>query len=221
VSYIDPGLAGHPDRIRWNSRYGDGFVPSFSVHPLAANALSTQLITGPMLELACGPSGSALHAAASGRQVIAVDASDAALGMLEAEAERRGLGGLITLVHADLARWRPAPGSFALVLCTGFWDREVFGLAARAVAPGGLIGWEALTRAARLARPDLPDRWCLAPGEPASLLPGGFEVLDQRDVTGQHKRRMVARYLLSRDHDLGGLDHDKNLVAFSEVQALP
>ena len=52
---------------------------------------------GPVLELASGPSGSALAAAAAGRNVTAVDVSDVALDMLAAEAQRRGvLGDLIT-----------------------------------------------------------------------------------------------------------------------------
>ena len=189
---IRPELAGHPDRLRWNARYGGDFAPSFTAHPLAVRALSTTLPEGPVLDLACGPSGSALLAAEAGRIVTAVDASDVALGLLAAEARRRHLDGLIRLVHADLASWRPAVSAFALVLCTGFWDRAVFGAAADAVAPGGLLGWEAFTQAARRDRPVLPADWCLGPGEPASLLPPGYEVLSQHDVPAT-RRRMLAR----------------------------
>ena len=190
------GLAGHQDRMRWNARYESGFTPSFEPHPLAVRALSLRLPDGPVADLACGPSGSALLAAAAGRRVIAVDISEVALDLLGEQARRRGLGDLITLVHADLAAWRPPPGEYALVLGTGYWDRAVFAAATGAVAPGGVLGWEAFTADARRVRPGLCADWCLEPGEPASLLPDGFAVLGQHDLPGSDhgtKRRLLAR----------------------------
>jgi SAM-dependent methyltransferase len=162
----DPGEklvpGDHPDRLRWNARYADR-TPSFIPHPLAIRALAMDLPGGPVADLACGPSGDALLAAANGRPVTAVDVSDVALRMLADEAGRRGLGDLITLVHADLSAWPAEPRSHALVLCVGFWDRTVFAAAAGAVADGGLLGWEALTAQARSWRPSLPADWCLGP----------------------------------------------------------
>ena len=187
---------GHPDRLRWNARYAGGFVPSFVPHPLADRALAMDLPDGPVADLACGPSGSVLLAAARGRLVTAVDVSELALGMLGDEARRRGLEHLVTLIHADLAAWPLQPRSQALVLCTGWWDRAVFVGAAEAVTAGGLIGWEAFTAGAAQARPDLSPAWCLAPGEPASLLPAGFTVLDQHDVPDRQvpaRRQFLAR----------------------------
>ena len=187
---------GHPDRLRWNARYAGGFVPSFVPHPLADRALAMDLPDGPVADLACGPSGSVLLAAARGRRVTAVDISELALGMLGEEARRRGLESLVTLIHADLAAWPVRPLSYALVLCTGWWDQTVFVVAAEAVTAGGLLGWEALTAEARQARPDLSPDWCLAPGEPASLLPAGFTVLDQHDLPDRHglrRRQLLAR----------------------------
>ncbi len=119
-----------------------------------------------------------------------------ALVLLGQEAERRGLSGLITLVQADLAQWHPQPGRYALVLCTGYWDRDVFAAAAPAVAPGGLLAWEAFTAEARPARPGRPAEWCLGPAEPAALLPGGFEVIDQHDLPDPE--RGTKRLLLAR-----------------------
>jgi SAM-dependent methyltransferase len=186
-------LAGHPDRERWNARYEGRRPASFEPHPVAARALSLGLPDGPVADLACGLGGSALLAAAAGRRVTAVDISDVALGMLAAEASRRGLGDLITVVQADLGAWRPASGGYALVLCTGFWDRAVFATAAGVVAAGGVLGWEAFTAEARRARPGLCARWCLEPGEPASLLPAGFEILDERDLRESAKRTLLVR----------------------------
>jgi SAM-dependent methyltransferase len=171
-------------------------VPSFTAHPLAVRALSLDLPGGPMADLACGPSGSALLAAAQGRRVTAVDISEVALWLLGDEARHRGLGGLITLVHADLSAWSPPPGSHALVLCTGFWAADAFAAAAAAVAPGGLLAWQAYTGGARERHPSLRPEWCLAPGEPASLLPAGFSLLDQKEVV--HCGQLVKRQMLAR-----------------------
>jgi SAM-dependent methyltransferase len=188
----EPVPDGHQDRLRWNAKYAEGRAPSFVPHPLAVRALAMGLPDGPVADLACGPSGTALLAAAAGRRVTAVDVSDVALGLLGEEAGRRGLDALITLVHADLSGWRVPARSYALVLCTGFWDRAVFPGAIEAVADGGLLAWEAFTSEARRARPTLPPEWCLAPGEPACLLPVGCTVIDQHDVPGE-RRRLLAR----------------------------
>jgi SAM-dependent methyltransferase len=186
-------LKGHPDRDRWNARYQRRDPVSFEPHPLAVQALSLGLPDGPVADLACGSDGAALLVAGAGRRVTAVDISDVALGLLAGEASRRGLGDLITVVQADLGVWRPEPDGYALVLCTGFWDRAVFAAAAGAVRPGGALGWEAFAADARRARPDLSAAWCLGPGEPASLLPAGFEILDDRDLPESVKRALLVR----------------------------
>jgi SAM-dependent methyltransferase len=182
----------HPDRLRWNTRYRDRADPAFAPHPLAVRALEQAPPGGPVLDLACGPSGAALTAAGQGRPVTAVDVSDVALDLLGREARRRGLAERITLVHADLGTWRPA-GTYALVLCTGFWDEAVFATATGAVAPGGVLAWEAFTTEARRVRPHLPSAWCLGPGEPGTLLPAGFTVLDQHDTPDATRRLLASR----------------------------
>ncbi|MFD0687960.1 SAM-dependent methyltransferase [Actinomadura fibrosa] len=188
-----PDLADHPDRLRWNAKYESGAGSRFAARPLAERALARPLPDGPVLDLASGPSGSALLAAQAGRRVTAVDISEVALGRLLAEARRRGVEDLVTAVEADLGAWRPGPAAgHALVLCLGYWDRGLFGPAAAAVMPGGVLAWEAFTLDARRDHPSLPTEWCLGPGEPASLLPGGFTVLEETDVLSTGKRRLLA-----------------------------
>ena len=183
----------HADRIRWNAKWAAGPAPSFTPHPLAVRALALDLPDGPVADLACGPSGAALLAAEQGRRVTAVDVSEVALGLLGEEARRRGLARLITLVHADLAAWSAEPRSYALILGIGFWDAAVFRAAAAAVADGGLLAWEALTVEALRRHPGLPPEFCVGPGEPASLLPGDFTVIDQADVPHRARRYLLAR----------------------------
>ena len=185
------------DRERWNTRYHDAdFTASFLPHPLAERALALSLPPGPVLDLASGPSGSALLAAAAGRPSVAVDISDVALSLLGAQARARQPGGQLAIVQADLVAWRPRPASCALVLCTGYWDADLFAAATRAVLPGGLLGWEAFTTEALRLRPGIPGRWCLRAGEPASLLPPGYRVLYEEDRPADGpptRRRMLAR----------------------------
>jgi len=198
-------LAAHPDRVKWNAKFA-GQTPSFVPHPVARQALPLVPPGAPVLELACGASGSALLAASRGHPVTAVDVADAALARLTAEASRRGLAALVTVTQADLYGWTPPPGDWALVLCTGFWDAAVFAAAAAAVAPGGLLAWEGLTEDARRLRPSLRPAWCLAAGEPATLLPPGFAVLESRDVPDERcdtKRRLLARRALGHGGESG------------------
>ena len=101
-------------------------------------------------------------------------------------------------MHADSAYFRhPDPAGYSLVLCTGFWDPAVFAVAARAVAPGGVLGWEAFTKAARQARPTLNP--ACAPRSWRACHPcyqGLLRVLTQHDVPNPghgDRRRLLAR----------------------------
>ncbi|MGI5996946.1 methyltransferase domain-containing protein [Saccharomonospora viridis] len=138
-----PAGDGPSDRLRWNARYRRS-APDFTPHPLVAEAFAAGMVDGPVLELACGRSGSALALAEAGRRVVAVDVSDVALQQLATEAKRRGVAARVACVQADLETFVPPRGMFAFVLATRFWDAAVFDAAREAVSPGGLLGWEAL-----------------------------------------------------------------------------
>ncbi|WP_201776667.1 class I SAM-dependent methyltransferase [Allosalinactinospora lopnorensis] len=185
-------LRDHPDRLRWNARYrSEG--PIFAPHPLVAAAFAAGLPAGPVLELACGRSGSALELAAAGRAVIAVDVSDLALAQLEEEAERRGLGERVDCVSADVPSYDPGGERFALVLASLYWDPDAFRSACRAVLPGGLLGWEALALPEGAAGEHRP--WHVAHGELGTRLPPGFDVLAEEAVSSGRRRstRVLAR----------------------------
>src|SRR5438093_435736 len=60
----------HPDRIRWNAKYGADFVPSFRPHPLAVRALDAVLPAArgvPPAGRARVPPAARLRRAGSGR----------------------------------------------------------------------------------------------------------------------------------------------------------
>jgi len=184
------------DQERWNARYSGDYTATFRPHPLAERALALSMPDGPVLDLASGPSGSVLLAAAAGRRSVAVDVSEVALGLLSAQVRRQRPAASVAIVQADLDSWRPRPASFALVLCTGYWDRALFASATAAVLPGGLLGWESLTTEVRRRRPDMSAGWCLRPGEPVSLLPAGYCVLHEENLPPGEpatKRQILAR----------------------------
>lgn len=184
-----------PDRDKWNARWAET-TPRFTPHPLLDALLAlAPSPDGEILELAAGPSGTALALAARGRAVTAVDVSNVALAQLAGEAARRGLGDRVRVLPADLDAWSPPAGAYALVYAIHFWDPRTFAAAAAAVAPGGVLAWETFTLDERRYRPSCSAAFCLAPGAPASLLPAGFTVVDERDLDdGAHAtRRLVAR----------------------------
>lgn len=190
-----PELADHPDRLKWNEKYRQA-VPAFRSGPWSSELVALHPPHGPVLELAGGLSGTALKLAAIGRSVTVIDVSDTALSQLAEEAFRRGIGRRLTMIHADLTHWKSDGPTYALVICRYFWSAAVFGEAVASIAPGGLLGWEApvLTDA---AASHVRAEWCLAQGEPASLLPADFEVLHQTDTSrdGEVSRKVVARRL--------------------------
>lgn len=69
---------------------------------------------GPVLELACGRSGTALGLTAAGRCVTAIDVSDTALVQLELEATRRNWP-----IASHWCTPISAPGSRGWTLCSG------------------------------------------------------------------------------------------------------
>jgi hypothetical protein len=195
------GLIDHPDRLRWNERYQSRSARLFQARELGTRALACGVPSGRVVELAGGLSGTALMLAGQGRDVSVLDVSDAALGMLREEAARLGLLERLELVHMDLAGWRPAPRSVAMVIATMYWDSDVFRTACDAVAAGGLLAWEALSgpgeAASERGRERHASDWWLRDGEPESHLDPGMRVLHADTRLGrEHETRwLIARRL--------------------------
>jgi hypothetical protein len=192
---IDQHLADHAERVKWNAKHSEGYSRSFRSQPILDEALAAGVPNGPVLELACGTSGNALALAAAGRSVTALDVSDVALALLDEEARRSGLADRITLRHTDLSAWRPGETRYALVLCVRYWERALFPVACEAVAPGGLLAWEAFSLDELRYRPAFHRAWCVGADEPASLLPPGHTLLSQRAIDDGKgaTHRMLAR----------------------------
>ena len=117
---------------------------------------------GPALDLACGTGRNALFLAESGRHVIAVDWSAAALDILatralekkiavrrierlEAVKHPRGPG--IELLQADLEKITLPKESYDAIVCVRYLQRTLFPEICRALRPGGLLLYETYTEA--------------------------------------------------------------------------
>nr|VFK53345.1 MAG: Methyltransferase domain-containing protein [Candidatus Kentron sp. TUN]VFK69678.1 MAG: Methyltransferase domain-containing protein [Candidatus Kentron sp. TUN] len=191
-------MKNHPDRTRWNKKYRERIISDFSPSALFSAFSETippgAIPPGDVLELACGASGTALALASQGRQIMAVDVSDVGLALLAEEIEKHDLVGKIQLVQDDLVTWSPPRGDFALVICSFYWDRIVFGYAHELVMPGGYIAWEGFSPACVKYRSASP--YAMQEEEPLALLPKSFAVIECRDV--DDGKSIVSRRLIAK-----------------------
>ena len=188
----------HFDRDKWNKKHREKRITAF-LHSALFAAFSEKIPLagipeGDVPELACGLSGTALALARQGRRVFAVDVSDVGLALLAEEVTRQGLDDRIACVLADLPVWVPPRSDFALVICSLYWDKRVFGYAHELVTPQGYLAWEGFSPLHKKYKPD--SGYTMGDDEPLSLLPASFSVIEHRDVdNGKNtvRRRLIAQ----------------------------
>jgi tellurite methyltransferase len=168
-------------RQTWNARYREhGTAPGPPSDWLAANQA---LLRGTRaLDLACGTGRNALFLARLGFAVDALDISEVAIEALQ------GVPG----VHAqlvDLEREPVPTGGHDVVVLINYLQRDLFAGAAAALAPGGVLIAETVTRAhvERLGR-SFDERFLLEPGELRHAF-GGLEVLRYQEGVVQRSGR--------------------------------
>jgi SAM-dependent methyltransferase len=99
------------DADLWNARYAAaGFVYGTAPNDFVAS-VAGQIPPGPVLCLAEGEGRNAVHLAARGHPVTAVDQSEVALGKAQKLAAGRGV--TLEVVVADLAAYHIVPGAWA------------------------------------------------------------------------------------------------------------
>ncbi len=187
----------HPDRIKWNSTY-EHRHHSFDPHPIVEVIQTLSLPHGDVLELAAGPSGTALSLAKenpAGGKAWAVDISDVAIRALECQAHKNGLVNNMRCLVADLESWHPPEDTFSLICATRFWDPKVFVEACQSVMMGGYVVWETFTLAEQNYRPSFKSKWCWQLNEPVKHLPLGFctVILEDKDDGHSATRLWVGR----------------------------
>jgi SAM-dependent methyltransferase len=129
------------DSKRWNARYAaKQWEPERPPNLFMVRELAGRTAGGRALDLACGEGRNAVWLAAQGWRVTAVDFSGVALDRAQQLAARRGVE--VDWVRADVTRFSPRPGSYALVALLylqlpGAERRRVLEHAAAAMADGG------------------------------------------------------------------------------------
>jgi SAM-dependent methyltransferase len=180
------------DRQRWNAKWRDGPPRDASRFLVSLGEVVPR--AGRALDVAGGPGHDALWLAARGLDVTLVDVSDVALARAREAATARGLP--LTLEARDLELAGVPDGPWDLVVCLNYLQRSLFPRWPQVLAPGGLLVFAQPTRTNLERNPNPSSRFSLAPGELATLVPPGLEVLSLTEAwtdEGRHEARLVAR----------------------------
>jgi len=194
------------DTERWNARYESGDAPVepepnawFVANERHIDRAAAEAAKGgrapASLDLACGAGGTLLWLARRGWNAAGVDASDAALALASAAAERAKVRSRVRLIQADLDTWRPPADAFDCVTCFNFLDRRLWPSLRLAVRPGGLIAMRTFQTSALRLRPHVNPAYLLKPGELVELILGwGWTLLGTGDQeTGETSEAVLAQ----------------------------
>jgi len=178
----------HWDR-RWaEGRHSDGLPPDWVVEIEEFRAAG-----GRALDLAGGAGRVALWLARRGFQVTLTDFSSVALSRGVEEASEAGLE--ISALELDLESLLLPPGSWDVITCFHYLQRDLFPRMQEALTPGGLLVTEIATRR-NLERHERPSgRFLLEPQELLGLL-APLEVIYYRE--GWFEEHCVARGVARR-----------------------
>ena len=128
------------DRERWNARYAAGeYAARTHPSPLLA-AWIERLPRGRALDVACGRGRNAIHLAAHGYAVDAMDISAVALAKARERAEAAGVA--IRWIETDLDGGDIARDTYDVIVVVRFLDRPLIPRLINALRPGGHIVYE-------------------------------------------------------------------------------
>ena len=128
------------DRDRWNARYASGeYVARTHPSPLLAAWLD-RLPRGRALDVACGRGRNAIHLAANGYAVDAMDISGVALAKARERAEAVGVA--VHWIETDLDSADIARDTYDVIVVARFLDRPLIPRLVDALRPGGHIVYE-------------------------------------------------------------------------------
>ena len=128
------------DREHWNARYESGEYAA-RTHPSALLAAWTdRLPHGRALDVACGRGRNAIHLAANGYAVDAMDISDAALAGARKRADAAGVA--VNWIEADLEQPDIARDAYDVIVIARFLDRPLIPRLIDALRPGGHVVYD-------------------------------------------------------------------------------
>jgi SAM-dependent methyltransferase len=193
------------DRRRWDEKHaaaigarGPGEEEPPSILAAARAFLPRR---GTALDVACGRGAGTIALARAGLRVTAVDVSLVALAEVRRAAEAAGVARAVRTIVADLDEGLPPDvGTFDVVLCRHFHAPSLWPSFRAALAPGGVLVMETLTREnVALGLPAPSAQWLIGKGE-ILVAAEGFDVLvhDEALHDGRHVARLVARLVARR-----------------------
>ena len=128
------------DRERWNARYESGEYAA-RTHPSALLAAwIDRLPRGRALDVACGRGRNAIHLAANGYAVDAMDISDIALARARERADAAGVA--VNWIEADLERPDIARNAYDVVVIARFLNRPLIPRLIDALRSGGHVVYD-------------------------------------------------------------------------------
>jgi SAM-dependent methyltransferase len=181
------------DRQRWDRRYtdalGDGAAGSGVVEPAAPEVLAqvqslTDRVpaTGRALDVACGPGSVTLWLAGRGLNVVALDVSPVAIGLLGRTARAAGLDVRIEARVADLDLGIPDDlVDLDLIVCQRFRDPSLYAVMVDRLRSGGV----AMVTVLSMVGADDPGPFHAPRGELlAAFTPDRCEIVHHREGGG-------------------------------------
>lgn len=128
------------DREHWNARYESGKYAARTHPSVLLAAWNDRLPHGRALDVACGLGRNAIHLAANGYAVDAMDISGVALAKARERAEAAGVA--VNWIEVDLEQPDIARGAYAVVVVARFLDRPLIPRLIDALRPGGHIVYD-------------------------------------------------------------------------------
>lgn len=176
-------LAADQDKMRWDKKYAtEKYLFGREAIPFLQENVDL-LPKGQVLDLAMGEGRNGVFLATKGFQVTGVDVSGEGLKKATALASEQGT--TITTLVADLETYAIPPNTFDVIICTYYFQRDLFPQIATALKSGGMALIETYTMDHLQYRPRFNKAWLLEPNELLTMLPG-LRVLRYQEVdTGQ------------------------------------
>ena len=180
---LQPVWAAEQDKIRWNEKYAtEKYLFGQEAIPFLQDHVDL-LPKGHVLDLAMGEGRNGVFLATKGFQVTGVDISEE--GLKKAETLAAELGVTIKTVVADLESYEIPANTFDVIICTYYFQRDLFPKIAAALKPGGMALIETYTMDHLRHRSRFNKAYLLEPNELLTMLPG-LRVLRYQEVdTGQ------------------------------------
>jgi len=179
------------DASRWDARYAEAAVLE-PAPPIAWERYATvrdRQVTldvfptsGRALDVACGAGAQTAWLAARGLDVVALDASQAAIDLTTQAADDAGVGSRVTALALDLDLGIPVDlGRFDVIVCQRFRSVELYDAFVARLRPGGIAVVTVLSRTGI----DSPGPFHAPPGElRAAFTRPGADLLFHHEADG-------------------------------------